>query len=815
MRPSAGLRVLARLGRAPRIWWAMVPLALVALILSAGYVTLAALSLTPEQEVARDFGEHGASIGFGTRPVAPGSDTMHRLTTAVRDAGFDDVEPTLVWLGVRWEGEPVVMREADWSGRPFPARYELAAGEWADRAGEVVVTARDEADLPEVGTRMPMLSGRVPLRVVGVAVDPYTDSTVSLLVGPGTWAAASPATTEAFPAIDAFPLLYWDGRRELVMIETVTAALGRPGAGPSARTVRASVERADDVAAQPDADAGNPLAYRIPGLVLPLIGGGTALALALPVLIRQSSRLRAAGAGPGISQWLPVAATVVPAGRAILLGGGIGGLLGLAVRPLLQQVHHQPLSPWVVPLDPLLRCLLLGLAVLPLGVPALRRPRPLRAGHEGAGVRRLRRGLAIVAACGCLLALPGASSPTPAMLLAALVVVAVAAAAPDLLAVLLRRMPEDGWRRRLNVRQLSASGAGRQTVVLTTVVVGCCTAFTVLLSTMIATQSDRQSPPVLPGQVLVADRASPLLPVPAAASRVLRAADLGPAVTRRISFVARGSRSDPTTGAASVDDLDGLLFVADDLATARALLGTTWDAASETVLARGGVLRWVDDPAPSEHQVTVRQRGLSDPLALTGLDRPRLRADWANGAAALTLAETASAHRLPVRYGGVVLTGGEDRLADDLQARLVEAGQDEALVTGYAEPPPPIPNAALLATAALLALTCVVLVGGSTAARVRELRPTAGQLLAQGVAPGWARRSILTQELTLLGVGGVLGLLAGILPILWSVPRFSGLWTVSIPWTQLALLLAVTGAACLIGAAGSARRLRPELLGPR
>jgi len=83
------------------------------------------------------------------------------------------------------------------------------------------------------------------------------------------------------------------------------------------------------------------------------------------------------------------------------------------------------------------------------------------------------------------------------------------------------------------------------------------------------------------------------------------------------------------------------------------------------------------------------------------------------------------------------------------------------------------------------------------------------------VPPRWIRECILVHETTVLLVGAGVGAVFGSVSVLATVPRFSGYWTVSLPWGQIALLLF----ACVLGSAVagllSVRRLKPEIRGTR
>ncbi len=697
-------RQVRRLVRDRRKWWSALPLAAAAALVTATYLVMQSLVLSPPQVLDQDLGAFGASAGFGTETIGPGTTALTDLGSAVRAAGFDDSLATMTLVGVRWGAERAVVREADWSRTPFPARYSLATGAWADEPGEVVVAVRDPGTAPRPGETVDLLSGRMPLTVVGVAEDRFTADTPTLLTGPDTWSAVPADTAALFPAVSAYPVVFWDGSREQAMGRAIATHL-RPVADPArADRLRALVEdsvvRPSDLIANAPraADTGNSLAYAVPSVAISLVGALVAAGLLLPTLARNRVRLREAGVPPRTSALLPALAALPPMLTALVVGVALGAVLAAAARPVVHAWHDQPLSPLTVPLDPVAKLLASVVLVLSVLVVWTTRSATAPAAPAPGGgskptrertSRDLRHWVAVLAGVGVLAALPRASSPTAAMVLATLSIAVGAALAPDVLARVARRLPDRDFRVRLGVRQLGASTSSAQTTLLATVVVGCSIAFTVLLSTMIATMDGRQTPDVLPGQVIVADRASPVLPVPAGARRAVEASGaLAEATAIPLAFATRGIEGEPGARTVALDDLSGYVLAVDTVAQARSLLGAEWDDGYAAALADGGVIRWSDTEVlpGSDGTATLSVPRTATSVTVDAVDRRRPRVDWARGRSGLTLVPVLREAGLPVARGAVLLADAPTSLAADLRATLRDLGLDQDLVTGYADP---------------------------------------------------------------------------------------------------------------------------------
>lgn len=830
MRPSFGLRLSARLARDRRKWGAAAVVGVAALVVTTAYLVLQSLVVSPGQALDRDLGRYGASIGFGTPAIKPGTDGLATLSDGLRSAGFTNFFASLSVMGVHLDGVRVDVREGDWSQKPYPRRYLLQEGEWADQPGEVTVAMRDPERAPAIGARVSLLSARMDLTVVGVADCPFAGDTTIYLIGSGTWASVPPTTARAFPDVEALPVVLWDGTRVGEMVDTFAAA--HPQRAPVRRSlVRQSMFGAADVvddSRDDAADRGNPYAYAIPSLSLPALAVVLWLGLLWRKLLGNRRQLIDVGVPPRAAAGVTLGATFPSLALALLAGVGVGTAVAAVTRPLVETWHKEPLSPLVWPWDPLLRCGVVAMAGVVAAfaglwwwrtgsVSARRRTRRGRP-RTGRLIREIRRWVAVLGFLGIVAALPFASSVTASMLLAAASVLLGAALAPDALAAATRILPNNDFRLRLGGRQLRSSGPASAGVSVIAATVGCSIAFTILLSTMIATMDSRQTPDVLPGQVIIyspdGGMHAPSSPEALQTLRSLHLEDRAEAVQLRFL-----SPEDHDKRHVVVANDEEYVMAVDSVDQAAALLGDAWEDRFGSVLRAGGLVRWLnraegETAAPGDATVVFTLEGRRRPLAeLKALSVDWPRVDWARGVAGMILTSTARSHDLPLSEGELILTSAPDSLAPEIQAALRDAGLDEQLVAGYQKPPPPIPPTGLAATAVLLAVTALLMITISAAGRVAELRPTLGVLLANGVPPRWIRQCVLYQEAMILLVGLGVGVLSGVLPVLASVPRFEGYWVISLPGSQIAALLT----ACVLGTAAaallSARALRPGLHG--
>lgn len=829
MRPASAVRLSLRLARDTRKWWAAVVFGAAAMVVTATYLVFQSLVVSDQQLLDRDLGQYSASIGYGTRDIQPGVDGLRAISQALRARAFDDAFVSLSVTDVPEGG----VREGDWSATPFPSRYILQQGEWADEPGEVVVAMNSPEDYGDLsaGSDIELLSGRLQLRVVGVATDRFAGNSTTYLTGPGTWATVPRSTAEKFPHVTAMPIVYWEGSRQRAMAEAFVAGHPNP-AGLRLDVVRGSVLPAAmliEANRGESADQGNLFAYAVPSIGVPLLSALLWWGLVRRRLLGHRKQLLDLGLRPGTTAWVTVGAALPALVVAMLCGTGLGVVTAAATRPLVAAWHDQPLSPLVWPMDPLVRSCAVAAACVIAAYVGLRLRRngvnpldKISAQRERRTVRRLggrsiRRIIAVFAFAVVLATTPMASSVAVAMVLAAACVVLGTALAPGALTAMLRLLQADDFRLRLAARQLAVSSAASTGTAVIAGTVGAAIAFTILLSTMIASQDSRQTPAVMPGQIMIPAAAN-LVGTPPANEvwRVVESLE----ITDQAEAIVRLRYLTPDVASEShvvVDGGDGFVLAVDSVDQVEALLGAEWEERFAAILESGGLIRWLDaEEADAEDESSVQlniqgEREMLAKLEAIAVYEPRV--GWAAPVDAVTLTSTARQHGLPLSEGQAMLTGTADKLIGDVQTALRAQGLDTALVVGYQEPPPPIPPTGLAATAALLAATALLMMTVGTAGRVSDLRPSLGALLANGVPTRWIQQCVLFQEGTILIVGLAVGTVFGSLPILASIPRFEGHWVVSTPWSQIAVLLL----ACVVGSGAAAfiaaLRLRPAVRG--
>lgn len=837
--PGLGLAVLlaGRFLRSRAMALGGLPVLVAAAFVVAMFVVLGSLALSGAQLVQRDLGRFGASTGFGVLEAAPGDATaVGQMEEAARRAGASDVLVMLNAPDVTLPGqqETPTLREADWASKPFPERHPLVSGRWPTRANEVVVTNPTALGV-SVGERLSLWSGRARVTVVGLADDRYYP-TPELLAGPGTWAGLDPSLGRDFGGLAAAPQVFWDGSNKRRVIAELTPTIAaRPGTeSPQAveRYLRGQMRTRAKVAAETEKSwvAESPASYTLPSLLLPAGAVLVAFGVSDRRLRRSGRRLTAVGVRPtpaaaaltlAVTTWLLAALAL-----GVLVGVGLGFLGAQAV----QHITGQAVSPIPSVLPPSLR--LTGVVLLASAACGLRLRsalavrQPVETPGQDAPRRRRRvvhhaRHLgALVAACVAMLQLTGLDSPTEAMMLAGTLALALLFVTPEIVGVVLSRLPQRGPRLTLALRQLQGDRRRAQAaVMLLASVVGISVGFVALLDTMVRTKGLQGYPDVLPGQVLLAD-VDGGRPAPSA---VLDAVAADPRLRQHTPFLVHHLWTSSDGGApyrgvelAGLHPWDvGVVMAVDTAGQAGRLLGRPLDAEQGAALRAGGVLVLADPDSRSEQSSdtaglvvkngqhrTVRREG---PLraALVHVERSEVT----RPVDALTLTSTARSLDLPVTAGPSMYSPLSPDAVAAARRAVRDAGLDTRTVHTYIPPPPPIPPTALNVTA--VALVLLLFVMGTTLARsqVRALRDYAGRLVTIGLPTRWARQVLLSQQAVIAVIGTLVGLAIAIPPVVAAavlIPHFA----LSVPWSQIALLLAATFFASAVSALWSTRRLR-------
>jgi hypothetical protein len=801
------------------------------LFVMAMFISLRTLSLTGAQVADRDLGRFSASVGYGSIMLPPGEDRfVQDVRARTMRLGVTDAEVVLSIADMQLATTPsraVSTLEAAWQYRPFPKRYELLSGRWPTRAGEVVVTEPQDVRAA-AGDGLPVLGGKATLQVVGTADDRFARTT-NLLVAPGTWASLDPSLAEGFQVLDAQPFLLWSGVRQDDVVAAYAAAvrdwkqrLGSAVDGGDPDMVGGTLQTREQLSARPERTwiERTPAGYTLPSLLLPL----AATLLVFGANHRRFRRTLNTLVNVGVRPLTAVAALALAAIAWCLTaaagGAVVGTVVGVGARAVIARLRDKAPGP-IDGLDaPLLRLLaitvfatLCAAAALAMGtrkVKAPVSPRP-EAKTTAAPKRRgrdARHLLAVAAWCAAVAYAIRVDSPAKAMILTGVLTFAVLLVIPDVLDVMLRVLPEGGPRRRLAHRQLAAD-RNRATAALAilTVLMGASLGYLALLDTLIRTADQRAYPEALPGQVLLADRASITFPPPATLLRAVDASGVANQLPRtELTFLFTTDADGNVTRSATRDGRDDNLLAVETAAQVEQLIGHSLNPTQRSALAEGGLLVWADAPDAPSHTVPTRLAiKAADTLVSRTHAVPAVAVEvplveWRIGTDGVLLRSTALGLNLPVpKAGPLVISNVSTTQADAIHDAVARAGLDAKMIRIYTPPPAPVPPAALVVTAAGLVILAVTAVLAATRAQTRALRGYLARLISIGIPATWARDVLLYQYGILVAASTLLSLGIALPPTAVVAMRISG-FALSIPWAQLLTLLAAIYLAATIAA---------------
>jgi hypothetical protein len=833
------LRLARRLSRSRALIRSNAVVFIAALFVMAMFIVLKTLSLSGAQVADRDLGRFDASVGYGSIQLPPGDEAfVPELRSRVQGAGITDAMIMLSASDVQLDTTPVrnvTMLEADWAANPYPRRYELQDGRWPSRPGEVVVT--ETQDTQTAPGEMLTVLGKVRLTVVGTA-DDRNASTTNLLAGPGTWATLTTDLAEGYPALGAQPVLLWSGSEPRPAISAFTAAIGiwekeqRKQADGAAAVADTLNLRSDDRAEGFWIEK-TPAGYLIPALVVPL----GAVLLVFGLNDRRFRRVLHSLTSLGVSRSTAAMGLTLAALFWALVAAAAGAAAGLAVgagaRLLISHLRQRPAGPIDGLFDPALRLLtVITLTSLVAGLALARsrrestaapRPAGTRRGDTGApagkSARRVRDGrqlLAVAAWCATAVYATRVDSPAMAMTLAGIVTIAVLLVIPEVFTLTLKLIPERGPRTRLARRQLAAdSRRACAALAVLTVLFGASLGFIALLDTLLRTADTQNHPDVLPGQIMLTDSSSDRF---APTEAVLRAVETTGVLDGHPRFELSPvytMNTDDLIRSANRPGSDRLVLTVGSPSDAERLIGRPLGRDQTTTLNDGGLLVWDDVPGAPESgaertRLIVHENdkilGRTPELPTIAVQAPPTH--WRAGSDGIMLRSTARDLRLPLpEHGPVMITGVEDTQAEAVQKAVIGSGNDARAVRIHVPPAPAIAPAALVATAVALVLLVLATVLASVRGQIRALRSYLAGLTALGLPPSWTRHILLYQHGAVITVSTLLGLIIAMLPTVVIATQISG-FVLSIPWGQLASLLAATYLAAVLAAARSILLLR-------
>lgn len=839
-RPTARVRLTAWCGfvwtngrrflRWRQVWLSSTLTGAAAFGITMLFVTMSSLSLTPQQVVQRDFGRFKYFAGFGTADISPGSEDA----VAFLDHELADLPDRFVALsidGLIVEGRSTGAREGDWTQNPFPDRYALESGDWPESPGDVVVTRGSDGAAPELGTELTALSGRLALRVVGIATDHFATTSAGYLLASGTYASIPDEVGTSFEALTAQPVVYWSAPRP-----------------DSARTVRNALEEYTQIsnniflgnfhssfgerrlvaAISPRSWLeDNPAGYAIPSVLLPMLTGlVTALLLARQMAARVRT-LVTVGASPRQATAAVTLAVGTAACVAVIVGTGMGYGTSWLLRPMLEEWHDDPLSPIPTAVSPVARALLGAVGALALLPAALRfagNERSLSARSGGAHQRRFnltdwRHVLAAAAGAVVVWRLPQTQDPQDVIWFLACAAVLGGLIAPDVVRAFVKILREGSLSSRLARRMIQrdrtrVSGAVGAIAVLIALGVG----FTSLLSTLLDAAGESDLPDVLEGQVLVADRATPVAAAPSTTvawvSRELGHQSLD--VKVQLSFLTTG----PLGKAESMVVMDGdsgYIIAVEDLSGAEQSLGRRLTPRESDLLTGGGMLDWRESAAnmPASHPVKLTVTGdnagrESATLIASSAERPP--ADWSRGKDGMMLVASAQDRGFPVTPGAVLFSPVPHEVASELVAAVSVAGIDPGTVQTYEPAEPAVAPLAMKLTALGLFVLIVIVVSLEARARAAALAAYGGTLVAIGLRPRWVQTNFILQQAVVISAAVVTGVAAGVAAIGFSEVFLGARYEVHVPWHDIALLIVAVYGGGVASMAVGLRRLSSTIV---
>lgn len=315
----------------------------------------AALALSPEQLVARDLGDFDASVQL---PLVVAAGETAPLTTkfdhALEMAGARAPTDVLTAWGVPLGGSQstVNVKEGNWA--ESSRRYSLTHGAWPMHPGDaVIVNPTSEFSTLTLGSAVSIFNGRRSVTLVGFALDPFAERDSALLTAPGTWKSLGSTLRVAYPNVTGSVTRFWKATDPIAKESVIDAWVSANPVSDTSDTTGIALSYTTRHGLL--ATSADPLLSRFPlALMVPLI----ALPLATALLIGVTLRRWLSRTGRTLWQVGVPTALVTRSGRhaaawiaaiGLVTGAAAGTLVAGLVRPALDVVSTQPLSPWSVP----------------------------------------------------------------------------------------------------------------------------------------------------------------------------------------------------------------------------------------------------------------------------------------------------------------------------------------------------------------------------------------------------------------------------------------------------------------------------------
>ncbi|MFZ2502258.1 MAG: hypothetical protein WAW88_06285, partial [Nocardioides sp.] len=556
----------------------------------------------------------------------------------------------------------------------------------------------------------------------------------------------------------------------------------------------------------------SPMSFWLPGLtLLPLAVMITFLAVAR----RSGGSLRTL-VMVGLSRHTAVAsmllATGVWCGFACLAGAVVGTLGGVVAARLAASSFGNPQPAMLFPIAGVLVAvvgLAVGAAVGWLILNSASRDDVPRRTQPDWIVSLAKRGTEYRRTLGVLLAALGVwvwtrmSTSADALWFGAFGLAVAAVLLPEVVPWVAAHLPDRGLRSRLTKR-LFTSSLGRMTTTATLIAlsIAISSAFVTTLSSYLADQRARAAVSAVAHQVILDNDGSAPLPVP---SGVRRAAETVPSLGQQEPVQAWYAHSDKVApgGADAAHQLGVNTDFAFELAQSFSSVSdleraydTQLSPDDRRLLQAGGALAIGEGVRLGEGQLTLTDGEDPDWERVISARRARLVNDpISRGVGVVMLNRGAESAGAVLTPGALIYTHLTESDAAAVRAALIDHGIHPENAWIYVVPASPVPDLALLASGAGLALAVLLLVWSAIRAQVLAIRSWVNNLGRLGVKRSWVLGALLAQYVWLLGVGVAAGLLAGLMPVLAAQARLPAL-VIDVPWVQIAgVVLGLTIAA--------------------
>lgn len=781
------------------------------------FVAVNAFALSGEQEAVRDLGRFDDRITVGLPLDVPDPRAaLAGYRAAVQRGGGEDVHVQLSSFDVAPDDLPdqhnsgrtkiVIYAEAD---EPFTDAYadelRLDSGVAPTRPGQVALSQALWRQLGRPDT-VTIFSGAVTLKVVGVVTPVFGERSWRIVAAPGTWLSL-PAVriSRGFPHVEAQATLYWTGATDPERIAAALAPLAPDNHAPD-QLLTGHLDRGDAYRhGERSLTARYPLLHTYPALALGALAALLLLQLNRRRLGDSLDRLVAVGIRPRPVRVAFTGALVLTALGSVLLGAAVGAGLGMAARAtLIPALADQPLSPMPGLVGPTLRLVEVAAGVTLVGGWVLLR------GTRRASVRRvaswmpwgfLRR----VAAVALLLrGTQTVAYPTGAEVsqTAGCFVAGVVLVTPDLVRLVVRLLPMSSSVA-LTARRLMEGDHARHALAATTL--ACCLALPTAVATLVATEDRTLRAENLPA---VAERQVWIAPGDAGPSLSVRIESiLGdtpgfgepvpvPVLASARFGVGRGSGGYSVIVVNTPDELE-------------ALLGPIPQQARDT-LDQGGVVDWTGVGAQQWLDIEHAHRRHTRTATLATVPATVEPAYQFSYAGAI-LASTATRLRLPVERHStdVYLHVSDDAIRQGIR-RVEAAGINTKYVGYHVEPLPTEPTYEWYLATAGVALTGFALLWMVQRGQARHLRGYSQRLLAIGLRPRWSLRVQLLQSAITLGIGLLVAIPAGCIPIVVIAKLTRMHLVLDVPVGFIAIVAGSSLAAALLAVLLGLRSLRPQ-----